>query len=257
MALSRECWRSVSITTRWKFWLMTVAALVAIAVTVRLGIWQLHRAAQKENLQTAIETQGKLAPLDNRAIAQTGDLAAEIHRPVRLRGTWAQANTVFLDNRQMDAKPGFYVVTPLRLEESRQAVLVQRGWVQRNFQDRNQLPLVSTSAGIVEVEGRIEAPPSRLFDLGSDGQGPIRQNLDMTTFGRETGLSLLPVSVVQTIGSVDDGLQRHWPVPASGAGKNYGYAFQWFALSALIAILYGWFEFGKKYVARLVEKRKL
>lgn len=247
----------MSMTTRWKFWLMTAAALVSVAVTLRLGFWQLNRAAQKENFQAAIETQGKLAPLNNRAITQAGDLAAEIHRPVRLRGTWAKSNTVFLDNRQMDGKPGFYVVTPLRLEESPQSVLVQRGWVQRNFQDRNKLPLVATGAGIVEIEGRIESPPSRLFDLGNDGQGPIRQNLDMTIFARETGLSLLPVSVVQTSGSADDGLRRHWPVPASSAGKNYGYAFQWFALSALVAILYGWFEFGKKYAARHAEKRKV
>lgn len=237
-------------TARVKFWLVTVAALLSIGVTLRLGFWQLTRAAQKEHLQASIETQGKLAPLDNAAFAQAADLSTLIHRQVSLRGTWVPDQTVFLDNRQMDAKPGFYVVTPLRIDNSRQAVLVQRGWVQRNFKDRNQLPLISTKGGVVAIEGRIEAPPARLFDLGADGQGPIRQNLDMTAFARETGLSLLPVSVVQTGGGGADGLLRNWPVPAFGAGKNYGYAFQWFALSALIAILYGWFQFGKKYVSK-------
>ena len=49
-------------------------------------------------------------------------------------------------------------------------------------------------------------------------------------------------SVVQ-IGEPSEGLLRDWPVPASGADKNYGYAFQWWALCAVIFILYVWFQF--------------
>lgn len=235
-----------------KFWLVSLAAFLAIFVTLGLGYWQLTRAWSKEALAAAIDAQSRLAPLDASALVGQGSHSTHLHRPIRLKGTWATAHTIFLDNRQMDAKPGFYVLTPLRLEDSAAVVLVQRGWVQRNFQDRSQLPPVPTAAGLVEVEGRIEAPPSRLLDLGGEVQGPIRQNLDMKAFARETGLALLPFSVVQTGGSevASDGLLRHWPVPVLGAGKNYGYAFQWFALSALIAVLYGWFQFGRKYVAQ-------
>lgn len=39
-----------------------------------------------------------------------------------------------------------------------------------------------------------------------------------------------------------DGLQRDWPQPAADVHKHYGYAFQWFALSALTLILYVWFQ---------------
>ena len=248
-------------TQRSKFWLITLAAMLGVGLTLSLGRWQLSRAAQKEDLQLAIETQGRRSALLNadligaqRASAgpnptsQAGradDGAALIHRRVQLRGTWATANTVFLDNRQMDAKPGFYVVTPLRLQDSAQVVLVQRGWVQRDFQDRTRLPTIQTPPGLVEIHGRIALPPAKLVNLGPDGQGPIRQNLDMTAFANETGLALLPVSMVQTneplVGPAqNDGLLRNWPVPASGASKNYGYAAQWFALSALIGVLYGW-----------------
>jgi surfeit locus 1 family protein len=47
--------------------------------------------------------------------------------------------------------------------------------------------------------------------------------------------------VIQT-GPNSDGLRRDWPVVAQTADKNKGYAFQWFALSALIAALYFWFQ---------------
>lgn len=235
-----------------KFWLVGLTAALAVIATLGLGHWQLTRAWVKEGLAAAIEAQSALAPLANSGLVNQGSLSANLHRRARVTGTWVTARTVFLDNRQMDAKPGFYVLTPLRLQDSSATVLVQRGWVPRNFQDRTRLSAVLTPSGLVQIDGRIEAPPSRLFDLGNEGQGPIRQNLDMTAFARETGLALLPVSVVQTApgDATNDGLLRNWPVPVSGAGKNYGYAFQWFALSALIAVLYAWFQFGKKYVAK-------
>ena len=45
-------------------------------------------------------------------------------------------------------RQGFIVVTPLQLEGSAAAtILVQRGWVPRNFQDRTALPPVDTPEG--------------------------------------------------------------------------------------------------------------
>ena len=40
----------------------------------------------------------------------------------------------------------------------------------------------------------------------------------------------------------DDGLLRQWPAVAIDVGKHHGYAFQWFALCALITGLYVWFQ---------------
>jgi surfeit locus 1 family protein len=163
------------------------------------------------------------------------------HRPVVLRGQWLPERTVFLDNRQMNAVPGFYVVTPLRLEGSQAVLLVQRGWAPRNFTQRELLPPVQTPAGTVEVRGRLAPPPAKLYAFDTEETGPIRQNLDLARFRAETGLALLPLSVQQT-GPASEGLLRQWPQAGSGAEKNYGYAFQWWAIAALIAILYVWFQ---------------
>ena len=182
-------------------------------------------------------------------------------------------HSVFLDNRQMQGKPGFFVLTPLRIEGTSAVVVVQRGWVARNFLDRNQLPRIPTASGLVEVSGRLEGPPPRLLDLGgkkgppddsragtssgSKGSPDIRQNLALDSFADETKLPVLPLTVVQTkpaahfgADAPPDGLLRDWPQVSSGASKNYGYAAQWFALSVLIAGLYLWFQFGKAYVAK-------
>jgi surfeit locus 1 family protein len=66
----------------------------------------------------------------------------------------------------------------------------------------------------------------------------------MPSLARESGLPLRPLSVMQLDepGQPPDGLLREWPAPAAGVHKHHGYAFQWFALSALSILLYVWFQ---------------
>jgi surfeit locus 1 family protein len=231
-----------------RFWLLSLCALIGIGVTLSLGRWQLSRAAQKEALQRQIH-QGKIREtIDTRELLATKNIASELYRPVTLRGTWLAQRTVFLDNREMDEKAGFFVITPLQLEHSEAVILVQRGWALRNFLDRTALPRVDTPAGPVQVSGRIAPPPSKLFEFKGADTGVIRQNLDLPQFRIETGLRLLDVTVLQT-GAPSEGLQRNWPPVNSGVETNYGYAFQWFSLSGLIAILYVWFQIVRRFIA--------
>ena len=231
-------------STRRTAWIL-LAALVGVALTASLGSWQLSRAAQKIAIQSALDSRASLPPLSGAELARSAETAALQHyRPVRVRGEWVAARTVFLENRQMNARVGFYVVTPLQLEGRPEAVLVQRGWVPRDLRDRSLLPAIVTPAGMVDVMGTIAPPPARLYEFDSAAIGAIRQNLDLAGFARETGLRLAPLSVQQHDAAVaaNDGLLRQWPRPAVDVQKHYGYAFQWFAMSALMAGLYVWFQ---------------
>ena len=223
---------------------MLIAAVAGVALTARLGFWQLDRAAEKTALAASIESRARMPALPAAALAATpAEAEAQHWRKVRLHGRWLTAHTVFLDNRQMDGRPGFLVVTPLQIGAG-DAVLVQRGWVQRNAEVRSALPPVATPAGEVELEGLIAPPPSRLYEFGHEAAGPIRQNLDLAAASREFGIGLRPLSIRQLDAAAQpgDGLVRHWPVVTVDVSTNYGYAFQWFALGALIAGLYVWFR---------------
>ena len=224
-----------------RFWVLTVAALVVAGSTWSLGQWQLRRADQKETLQAAIEAQNKLPALDERALAATKNIANDMHRTVAVRGQWLPQHTVYLDNRPMSGKTGFWVVTPLVLQGTGQVILVDRGWAPRNFLDRTVLPEVATPAGVVTVTGRIAPPPSKLYAFKGLDTGRLRQNIDLEGFRLETGLPLLPVSILQT-GGPGEGLLREWAAPNLGVEKHYGYAFQWFGLCALVVGLYLWFQ---------------
>lgn len=225
--------------------LVLAATLVFALLTARLGVWQLDRAAQKVELQAAVDAELDRPALGNAQLGEAG-----LHRRVVLRGHWVAERTVWLDNRPMDGRAGFHVVTPLRLAGRGDAVLVQRGWAPRDPIDRSRLPALTTPGGEVEVVGRIAATPSRLYELGAGSPGAIRQNLDPVAFAAESGLPLLPLTVVQTADGASDGLLRHWPAPDLGLHKHYGYAFQWFALCALILILYVWFQLVRPRLRR-------
>lgn len=212
-----------------------------------LGRWQLSRADQKEAIQSSMERQGELLPLVGQEVLLSPDPSALLQRRVLLQGEWLVDKTVFLDNRPMMGRPGLYVVTPMRLEHSQAVVLVQRGWVPRNFMDRMQVPDIRTPVGVVAIEGRIVPPPGKLYEFAGTETGRIRQNLELASFSAEVGLAL-PGWTVQQLGAESDGLLKQWPAASTGVEKHYGYAFQWFALSALIAILYVWFQIVRRFI---------
>lgn len=238
-------WRS------WRFWLITVAAVAGLLTTLSLGRWQLDRAAEKEALHEALERERARPVLSQREWLQAArENQSLLHRPVDLKGVWLPQFNVYLDNRQMKGRPGFFVLTPLALSGEQGVVLVQRGWVPRDFVDRNRLVEVPTPQGEVTVRARVAPVPAKLLELGSagaaEGSSRIRQNLDWDAFRQETGLPLLPGSMVQ-IDPAADGLLRDWFEPGAGTEKHHGYAFQWFGLAGLIALLYVWFQIVRRF----------
>lgn len=229
------------LSSKSRFWVLTLAAVLVAGVTFSLGQWQLRRAAQKQALMFAIEAQSNEAILKAADLVVFKNLQEAVHRRATLKGVWRAEHTVFLDNRQMSGKTGLIAVTPLVLDGTGQIILIQRGWVLRNFADRAALPTIETPAGPVTVRGRIAPPPSKLYEFKGADSGRIRQNIDIAAFSREIALPLMPVSMVQ-MGPANEGLLRDWAAPNVGIDKHYGYAFQWFGLCALVIGLYVWFQ---------------
>ncbi|RQH04631.1 SURF1 family protein [Paraburkholderia dinghuensis] len=208
--------------------------LVVMAVTIRLGFWQRERAHQKEALQAQIERFESAPPQVVGAVPlPLKDI--EFHR-VRATGTFMPDLVVYLDNRPYNDQPGFYVVMPLRLEGGGY-VLVNRGWIPRNFAERTEIAPYNTPDGIVTVEGIARADATRVLELGAGGSAPrekIRQNVAVASYAAETGLPLQPFVIQQTglAPASKDGLVRDWPQPITDVDRNYGYMFQWWGMAA-------------------------
>jgi len=234
------------VTPRIKFWLVACLSLVLFMLGGALGFWQLDRAHYKLNLAQSMQSQTDLPVLTNEGWTHGTPELTDVHRRVQLRGRWLADATIFWDNRQMGGKNGLIVLTPLQLEASQAIVLVQRGWVQRNFLDRFQLPPVDTPPGLIDIQGQIVPFPSRRIALGGKESGPIWQNPDILEYRSRFGDAFSGISVRLTSGTAD-GLLRDWPAPDDGVDKHLGYAFQWFTLSAVVAIYFLWFQIVKGF----------
>ena len=218
-------------------WLPALLILIVVAVTVRLGFWQRDRAHQKEALQAHI-TQFENAPAQPVGGAPIALKDIEFHR-VRAVGSFVADKVVYLDNRPYNDQPGFYVVMPFKLADGGY-VLVNRGWLPRNINDRTAIEPYATPSGQIEIEGIARADATRAFELGQGGSAAhqlIRQNLDVDAYAAETGLPLQPF-VIQQLSDDGDKLVRDWPAPNTDVERNYGYMFQWWGM-AVAAIGFG------------------
>jgi surfeit locus 1 family protein len=222
-------------------------ALGCALLTARFGVWQLSRAHTKLAYEAQVAERSVMPALAAGDLARDAAAAeGQWQRHIALSGEWDLAHTVFLMNRTMDERSGFYVMTPLRLADG-SAVVVQRGWIARDDSDPMKAPVVPMPAGGVKVYGHVAAWPSHWIDIGHGPGGPVRQNLEFAAFATESGLALRPETVVEdaTADNAGDGLRRDWPTTVGGVSvtTNYGYAVQWFAMSVAFLGLYVWLQF--------------
>jgi len=212
-------------------WALALAA-AACAAFVLLGNWQARRAEEKRALGAAFDQALRSPPI---ALSPVADIAGLVHKHVSARGQFLADRTVLLDNKLRQGRPGYEVVTPLRLGASDSNVLVDRGWVAA-APSRAVLPEVRTPAGDVEVSGVALDRLPRALETGVAPKGAVRQNVDIGAFAAETKLRLEPL-VIEQHSELPDGLSREWPRPDFGIEKHESYALQWYSFAALAIIL--------------------
>lgn len=211
---------------------------------VRAALWQLDRAHAREALLQNIQAGSKARPIRLHALQPDGP---DWH-PASASGHWLNNFTLLLDNRNLNGIPGFWVATPLELQDSPGvAVLVLRGWLARPLPPAG-LPDISAPSGLQTIKGTLLHQVPRMFDLASfssepaetlDGFGahsdttpPTVQNLSLEAFAAATRLQMLPV-VIEQAPTDDAGLKQDWPGPAVDPGQNYSYAAQWLAFAGI------------------------
>lgn len=219
-------------------WVPLIAALLAVSVGLLLGQWQTRRALEKESIEQKLLTRANAAPivLDARA-----EILDEIeYRRVKLNGQFVSGWPIYLDNRPYKGGAGFYVLMPFKLANSPVHVLIARGWIPRNNNERSKLPTLLTPGGTLEVQGLVRRNPGRLLQLGPEAPllpDAVVQNLDIATFAAASKLEMKPF-LVEQLNDTQDGLSRDWPSPSSGAEKHRAYAFQWYALAAMAFLFF-------------------
>jgi surfeit locus 1 family protein len=213
----------------------TLAALFFFVLTMWLGNWQSERAESKRALQAQYDAATQDSPIHVGPVLLTRDHL--LYRKLEVQGVFDDAHTILLDNRVYDGVAGYHVLTPLEIDGSQLAILVNRGWVAAG-RSREQLPVIPVPRGQVKLEGMAVDPHSRYLELAHTvPHGRVWQNLDFARYAAVSRLTLQPVLLLQT-SAQPDGLQRNWPRPDTGVSMHLGYAFQWYSLAATLAVLW-------------------
>lgn len=230
-----------------QWWLLLLLTLLFVALTVKLGFWQLGRAQLREHIDAEQRERATLPPLTADQLRAMAPGETHLYRRVEVEGHWLERWTVFL-NRPQNGRAGFWVMTPLALPDGR-VLLVQRGWVPRDPVLPDKAPDLKPAPGLQRVQGNWIEPPSNLMELQQPETARtefsrVRQNLALDDYQRQSGLSF--AAVIRQSSDTGDGLLRDWPGVASKAPMNRGYAFQWFALSLVGALYFLWFQIYRK-----------
>lgn len=215
----------------------TLAAIAGIAVFVRLGFWQLHRAHQAQAQKDAYQARIKRTPM-----APGGGLwdpAKLRFRRVAVSGRYDARRQILLDNQFSGANVGYDVLTPLRLAHSRFRVLVNRGWIPFNG-DRAHPPAAPPPKGRQHVVGLVSVP-GRYFRLGRPRPPhpwhTVWEYLDLKLYRRAAPFPIEPVVILLSPRSTG-GYVRHWPPAGTKVAMYEGYAVQWFLFAFIVVVIF-------------------
>jgi cytochrome oxidase assembly protein ShyY1 len=112
-------------------WYISGPALLLIVMMCRLSYWQWTRHLEKLTLIKEFEVRLNQNPIPLQTLlkSNSSDWEPLLHRRVWLEGHFDFTHEMILKNRRHDNQPGTFVVTPLKLEGTDTAILVNRGFI--------------------------------------------------------------------------------------------------------------------------------
>lgn len=222
------------------FAVLGLVLLPLLVLFTRLGLWQLQRMHEKQDLIDRFEHP---AELDLPQAIADGSLFAH----VRVRGRYNLSWHLLLDNKILDGRAGVQVMTLFQADDGL-PILVNRGWLPLP-PDRNSLPEIPTPSGQSKISGVLTRPPEVGVRLG----GPENlQNLAGPRLITYFAMSELEAAVGQKLSpwlihldaSDSTGFDgRDWKPTVMLPAQHGAYAVQWFALALVTAIIWlvlGW-----------------
>lgn len=231
-------------------WLgLTLLAILAVGVMVRLGIWQLDRLEQRRAFNARVSAQLEAPPLELTSEALDLDLYAMEYRQVVVQGEYDHAQEVIHRNQVWGNQYGMHVYTPLVVAGTDSAILVNRGWLPAD-QAAPEERASYQEMGEVTVEGVIRRfmNEPKIAGVPDPTLTPEQQRLDAWNFiiyekmQAQVDYPLLAVYVEQ---SPDEGrVELPYRVQSGVAldeGPHLGYALQWFSFAAILLVGYPFF----------------
>ncbi|ENN79910.1 hypothetical protein HUJ04_003654 [Dendroctonus ponderosae] len=229
--------------------------LIIPAASFGLGVWQVQRKTWKEQLIAEMTDRIDSAPIE---LPGSFDEIRELeYRPVRVRGTFLHDKEIYMGPRGLLQKDtgannflslsiqGYHVITPFKLADRDQTILVNRGWV-LNSRLKPHTRADTQIEGVVDVIGLVRLSETRPnFSVKNQENSNLYFYRDLEAMCAATGAS--PIFLDQTVDFNLPGGPTGGQTVVTLRNEHLSYIITWFSLSA--ATMYMWL---KRYVFRPV-----
>ena len=232
------------ISHRW--WKTTLLVIAAVIVMIRLGFWQLDRLDQRRAFNARVEKQLTQSALEISKENFRADLYNMEYREAIVLGEYDHDRQVVLRNQDWQGRLGVHLLTPLIIQGSDQAIMVNRGWIPYEDFEAGKLSQFDES-GLVEVNGvirRSQTKPrigGRADQIPAEGEPPLQawNWINVGGIAGQLPYELLPVYLQGSPEPSRNQMPYRTQLELDlNEGSHLGYAFQWFTFALILAIGY-------------------
>lgn len=223
-------------------WWSVLLAVASAALFVRLGVWQLDRAAYKDRLVRRYAAAAVAAPVPFGRVAVAPP--ADAFPRVAVGGRYLGDRVYLLDNPRHDARGGVEAYVPLALADEQRLLLVDLGFLPGTGNDKPpQLPPLPQ--GEVRLHGLYLPPPGVGLELGGDALasqahwpkttiyldlGQVAKDLGRPLYPRVLALDADPAAIYQRAHAFD--------FSSMPPARHRAYAFQWFSFAVAVLVIF-------------------
>ncbi|MDP3087236.1 MAG: SURF1 family protein [Methylotenera sp.] len=232
--------------------------LICIPLFIKFGLWQYNKAQQKLEIQAAYhhaEDGGALQfPLNDTKNLLDTDWWK--YKKVTVTGTYETKYQFLLDNQVEGKRVGFHVITPLKISNTSQYVLVNRGWI-LGKDTHTEIPTFVTPKGIQTLTGQIWVPSTKIFTLENEAiidqslksktenWKPVWQHMNIVKYKQSVPFTVSEMAIKLDQTSNAGGFVRNWQVPVERITTHIGYAYQWFGFASATLLIFIYMSFTK------------
>ena len=237
-----------------------VVLMLALAVTCSwLGVWQLHRLAEKDALVAAVAERLNATPVPVPAAAQwpTIDLSSLNFQPVSLTGAFRYNQTVTVFTSLANARgpasgPGYWVVTPFVLDTGG-TVFVNRGFVPAEFQEAAVMDAEGDESQVTITGLLRPSEPSGFMTPGPDTSNRIEWVRDTARMAAMVDPALAPIApfYVDLPAGPAGELPQGGETVVEFPNNHLGYAYTWFGFAIVAVVMLGFWVWRQRYPTKV------
>ena len=226
--------------------LMTTFFMIFFPILIYLGMWQIDRGFEKQEVWKTYEERKVMVPFEELEFERK-PLEELWYRTIILKGKF-KLKSYILDNRIYRNKKGYEIFTLFETVQGKN-ILINRGWADEDALSKIYEEKLSTNPVIIQgiispfnrfglnlqEEPKTESWPKKVQELTFD-----QAFTDLKKYG-------LNNSIVHLSAASNRALEPIWKPYQFKSSRHFGYALQWFGLSLVLIISFIYFGVKKKY----------